>query len=200
MLKEASPDYVIHELLAKRWSPYGFQSRSVAADDLRSLFEAARWSASSFNEQPWRFIVATQADAAEFEKMLSCLAEPNQVWAKVAPVLALGVAKLDFSQNGKPNRVAIYDLGAAACSLTFEATARGLMVHQMAGILPDKARELYQVPEGFDVITALAIGYAADPESLSDRLKERDQKPRQRKPLSEFVFDGEWGTASAVIS
>ena len=200
MSKEASPDHPIHELLAKRWSPYGFQSRSVATDDLRSLFEAARWSASSFNEQPWRFIVATQANAAEFEKLLACLAEPNQAWAKAAPVLALGIAKLDFTRNGKPNRVAIYDLGAAACSLTFEATARGLMVHQMAGILPDKARELYQVPDGFEVMTALAIGYVADPNDLPDTLKQRDLKPRQRNPLSEFIFGGEWGTASAIIS
>ena len=200
MSKEASPDYPIHELLAKRWSPYGFQSRPVAADDLRSLFEAASWSASSFNEQPWRFLVSTQANAAEFEKMLSCLAEPNQVWAKAAPVLALGIAKLDFTRNGKANRVAIYDLGAAACSLTFEATARGLMVHQMAGILPDKARDLYQVPDGFEVMTALAIGYVADPNDLPDALKQRDLKPRQRNPLSEFVFGGEWGTASETVS
>ncbi|MCG8362507.1 MAG: nitroreductase family protein [Pseudanabaenales cyanobacterium] len=200
MSKEASPDYPIHELLAKRWSPYGFQNRPVAEADLRSLFEAARWSASSFNEQPWRFIIATQANALDFEKMLSCLAEPNQVWAKAAPVIALGIAKLDFTHNGKPNRVAIYDLGAAACSLTLEATARGLMVHQMAGVLPDKARQLYQVPDGFEVMTGLAIGYIADPNDLADNLKQRDLKPRQRQPLSEFVFGGKWGATSEVVS
>ena len=200
MSKEASPDYPIHELLAKRWSPYGFQNRPVAEADLRSLFEAARWSTSSFNEQPWRFIIATQANALDFEKMLSCLAEPNQVWAKAAPVIALGIAKLDFTHNGKPNRVAIYDLGAAACSLTLEATARGLMVHQMAGVLPDKARQLYQVPDGFEVMTGLAIGYIADPNDLADNLKQRDLKPRQRQPLSEFVFGGKWGATSEVVS
>lgn len=200
MSKEAAPNHPIHELLTKRWSPYGFQNRPVAEADLRSLFEAARWSASSFNEQPWRYIVATQANAPDFEKMLSCLAEPNQVWAKAAPVLALGIAKLDFTHNGNPNRVAIHDLGAAACSLTIEATARGLMVHQMAGILPDKARELYQVPAGFEVITGLAIGYVADPNDLPDKLKQRDLQPRQRKPLSEFVFGGEWGAAAEIVS
>src|SRR5918912_901138 len=161
--KQATPDHPIHELLAKRWSPYAFADRPVAEEDLRSLFEAARWSASSYNEQPWSYLVATKAEPAEFERLLSCLVEGNQVWAKAAPVLALGCTSLNFTRNGQPNAAAQHDLGLASGNLVLEATARGLAVHQMIGILPDRARELYQVPEGVRPLTGLAIGYAGDP-------------------------------------
>ena len=197
--KRATTDYPIHELLAERWSPYGFEDRPVAEADLRSLFEAARWAASSYNEQPWSYLVATRENPEEFARLLSCLVEPNQAWAKAAPVLALGVVSLRFSRNNKENRAAVHDLGLAAGNLLVEATSRGLSVHQMIGILPDKAGELYQIPENSEVWTALAIGYKADPEKLPDALKERDLAPRQRKPLSDFVFSGKWGDPSPLV-
>ena len=194
--KLATPDHPIQEVLTHRWSPYGFSDRPVSDADLRSLFEAARWAASSYNEQPWRYIVATKADQAAFNTLLSCLVDANQSWAVAAPVLALGCVNLKFSHNGNPNVVAIHDLGAASASLTVEATARGLSVHQMGGILPDRAREVYRIPEGSQAVTALAIGYAADPSNLPDNLKGRDLKPRTRNPINEFLFSGEWGTSS----
>jgi nitroreductase len=197
--KKASIDYPIHELLAERWSPYGFEDRPVAQADLRSLFEAARWAASSYNEQPWNFFVATKENPEEFARLLSCLVEANQEWAKAAPVLVLGVVSLKFSRNNKDNRAAVHDLGLAAGNLVVEATARGLCVHQMIGILPDKAREVYQIPEHYEAWTAMAIGYKADPAKLPDALKERDLTPRQRKPLSQFVFTGKWGQPSPLV-
>ena len=199
MSKRASNDYPVHDLITKRWSPYSFADRPVSNSDLRSLFEAARWAASSYNEQPWSYIVATKENPKEFERLLSCLVEGNQVWAKAAPVLALGITTLNFVRNNKPNRVAVHDLGLAAGNLCLEATARGLMVHQMVGILPDKAREIYEIPEGSEAYTGIAIGYAGDPNSLPDKLKERDLTPRQRKPLGEFVFGGKWGTSSDLV-
>jgi nitroreductase len=198
--KEASPDHPIHELLARRWSPYGFADRPVSRDDLRSLFEAARWAPSSYNEQPWSYIIATRDNPAEFEGVLSCLVEGNQGWAKAAPVLALGCTSLKFIKNGKTNAAAIHDLGLAAANLCVEATARGLYVHQMIGILPDKARVVFQVPESVQPLTALAIGYAADPNTLPEKIKERDTTPRTRKRLSEFVFSGKWGSPSGVFT
>lgn len=200
MTKRASADHPIHELISDRWSPYGFSDRPVSQSDLCGLFEAVRWSASSYNEQPWSFIVAAKDKPDRYEEILSCLLEGNQGWAGQAPVLMIAVASMRFSRNNKPNRVAIHDLGLAAATLTFEATARGLAVHQMAGILPDKARVLFAIPEGHDPITALAVGYAEAPESLPDALKERDSAPRTRKPLSQFVFEGKWGDASAKIA
>lgn len=197
--KQAVPDHPIHELIANRWSPYALDERPVPEDDLRSLFEAARWAASSYNEQPWSYLVATKANPAEFQRLLSCLVEGNQAWAKAAPVLAIGCTRLHFVRNGKPNAAAVHDLGLASATLTLEATARGLFVHQMIGILPDKARELYRIPEGVEPLTGLAIGYLADPNTLPDVYRQRDLTPRQRKSLAEIVFGGQWGTASPVV-
>lgn len=198
-IKQASPDHPVHELITKRWSPYAFSDRPVSDADLRSIFEGARWSASSYNEQPWRYILATKSNPAEFEKLLSCLVDANQAWAKAAPVLALGCTSLNFSLNGKPNAAAVHDLGLASASLTFEATARGIYVHQMIGILPDKARETYRIPADVQPLTGLALGYSADPNILPEKLKERDLATRTRKKLAEFVFAGEWGKASTIV-
>ena len=200
MSKQAHPDHPVHELIANRWSPYGYDERPVSDADLCSLFEAVRWAASSYNEQPWSYIVARKQDAEPYERILSCLVEGNQGWAKAAPVLALGCTSLKFTRNGKPNMAALHDLGLAAGNLVLEATARGLAVHQMIGILPDKARVTFEVPEGVQVLTGLAIGYASDPSTLPDALKERDLAPRQRKTLSEFVFGGKWGSASGIVT
>jgi nitroreductase len=197
--KIAQPDHPIHELIAQRWSPYGYADKPVSEVDLRSLFEAARWAASSYNEQPWRYIVATKQNAGEFDKLLSCLVEGNQGWAKNAPVLALGCIGLKFSHNGSPNKAAEHDLGIASATLTLEATHRGLHVHQMIGILPDKAREVYGIPEDFKAHTALAIGYRKDPGELPDQIRDRDTKPRPRKPLPEIVFGAKWGSASHIV-
>ncbi len=195
MIKHANTEHPVQDFVAKRWSPYGFADRDVSEGDLHSLFEAARWAASSFNEQPWSYIVATSAQEAEFARLLSCLVEANQSWAKAAPVLALGVATLNFKRNNKPNHVAIHDLGLATGNLVAEATARGLAVHQMSGILPDRAREFYVIPEGSEAVTGIAIGYAGDPEALPEEIQKRDSTLRERKPQREFVFGTSWGKA-----
>jgi nitroreductase len=198
-IKKAVTDYPILQVLAERWSPYGFDDRPVREADLRSLFEAARWAASSYNEQPWRYLIATKEDPREFKRLLLCLVEGNQVWAKAAPVLALGIVSLRFARNDKDNRAAVHDLGLASGNLLVEATSRGLSVHQMIGILPDKAREVYQIPEHYEAWTALAIGYRTDAAKQEGLPDERDLAPRQRKPLSEFVFTGQWGQPSPLV-
>jgi nitroreductase len=197
--KTAHTDHPVHELVARRWSPCAFAERAVADDDLRSLFEAARWAPSSYNEQPWRYIVARRQDEAAFERLLSCLVEGNQVWARTAPVLALGCVSLDFARNGKPNKAALHDLGLAAGNLLLEATARGLYVHQMIGILPDRARELYAIPERCEAVTGLAIGHLGDPSTLPDFYRARDLAPRSRRPLGELVFGARWGETSGLV-
>ena len=198
-IKNAVTDHPILKLLSERWSPYGFERRPVPEAALRSLFEAARWAASSYNEQPWNYLVATREDPLEFGRLLGCLVEANQAWAKTAPVLVLGVVSLQFARNKQDNRAAVHDLGLAAGNLVMEATARGLSVHQMIGILPDKAREVYQIPEHFEAWTVMAIGYKTDPAKLPDDLRERDMTPRQRKPLGKFVFTGQWGQPSPLV-
>jgi nitroreductase len=198
-IKQAVIDHPILQLLSDRWSPYSFDDRPVPEADIRSLFEAARWAASSYNEQPWNYLVATKDNPQEFERMLSCLVEANQAWAKAAPVLVLGVVSMQFAKNKQDNRAAAHDLGLAAGNLVVEATARGLSVHQMIGILPDKAREIYKIPEHYEAWTAMAIGYKADPAKLAEALKARDLTPRQRRPLGQFVFTGQWGLPSPLV-
>lgn len=198
-MKRATADHPIHELIATRWSPYAFSDRPVAKDVVCSLFEAARWAPSSYNEQPWSYIVATCEEPEEFARLLGCLVEVNQEWARNAPVLALGVVRLTFARNGKPNRAAHHDLGLAAGNLVLEATSRGLFVHQMIGIEPDKARETYAIPDHSEALTGIAVGYLGEGDALAEKLRERDTAPRTRKPLGEFVFGGKWGTPSSVV-
>jgi nitroreductase len=190
--KVAATQYPIHDLIAKRWSPRAFDPRPIPAEQIRSILEAARWSASSFNEQPWRFLVARREDSEEFEKMLGCLMEGNQGWARNAGVLMLTVARKTFTANDKPNRVALHDIGLAAATLTLQATALGLCVHQMAGIHPDKIREAYGVPDGYEPETAIAIGYEGSLESLPENLREMENAPRDRRAQNEFVFCDSW--------
>ncbi len=191
--------YPINYLLRQRWSPRTFSDRNVEPEKIRSVLEAARWAASSSNEQPWNFLVALKSETAEFEKMLSCLVEKNQQWARSAPVLMLACASTVSPRTQKPNRHAYYDLGQAVMSLVVEATALGLHLHQMAGFSPDKARELYAIPHSADAVAAIAIGYVGDPNSLPDELKSRELTPSERKPLGEFVYAGRWGERASFL-
>lgn len=196
MSKIAKPDHPIHDFIAQRWSPYCFEPRAVEPEKLASCLEAARWAASSYNEQPWTYFVATRDDQPEFTKLLGCLLEANQVWAQHAGVLLLGVVANSFTRNGNPNRVAQHDLGLAAGNLCLQATALGLSVHQMAGLNPDKARVTYGIPASHTILTAIAIGYAASPDVSDPQLAERDRGERGRKPLREFVYRGQWGQSA----
>lgn len=190
MSKTANPEYPIHEILKNRWSPYGFSDRPVDEDVLCSLFEAARWAASSYNEQPWRFLVATQDDPDEFDRMVSCLTEGNRSWARQAPVLILTAASTRFSHNDRPNASAWHDVGLASANLAFEATARGLSLHWMGGILRDRIAEEYGLPDDFEPVTGIAVGYREAIDAVPDPFRERDRKPRARRPIDETVFTG----------
>jgi nitroreductase len=193
--KRATPDHPVHDLIADRWSPYVFEPRGVEREKLLSCLEAARWAASSFNEQPWSFLVAERTDETEFKRMLSCLMEANQAWAADAGVLLLTVVAKSFSRNNNPNRVAQHDLGLAMGNFSLQATQLGLTVHQMAGVELSKVRTTYSIPDSHEPVTAIAVGYAGDP-AQNEALAPRDQSPRSRKPLSEFVFCGGWQQAA----
>jgi nitroreductase len=200
MQKPAANDFPVHPLIRDRWSPRAFADKPIPADILRSLFEAARWAPSSSNEQPWAYLVATKEDKVNFEKTLKTLAESNARWAKNASALGIAVVELEFAKNHAPNRNAQYDTGAATAFLTVEATAHGLAVHQMAGFDPEKARQAFAIPAGWEAIAALAIGYPGDPEALPQPLKDRELAPRVRKPIGEFVMTGGWGHSAPFAS
>ena len=194
----APVDHSVHDLIRRRWSPRVFSAQKVTAVELRSLFEAARWAASSFNEQPWSFIVATRDDPEEYERLLTCLVQANQAWAWHAPVLMLSVAKLGFDRNGKPNRHAFHDVGQAAANLCLQATAMGLFVHQMAGFEMDKARKTFAIPESHEPVAAIALGHPADPATLGGDVFEHTRKKRERKRLSAFVYARQWGESATL--
>jgi nitroreductase len=196
-LKKAPGHDSILPVVLHRWSPRSFADRDVSSADLKTAFEAARWAASSFNEQPWRFLVGTR-NSETYRKILSVLMEFNQLWARTAPVLILGVAKTKFSHNGSPNAVALYDLGAAAATLCYQATALGLHTHQMGGFDRDAARKVFGVPEDYIFGAVIALGYQGEPAALpSEQMQAQETAPRQRKPLSEIVLSG-WGEPASL--
>lgn len=199
MKKPAPAGHPIHELIRERWSPRAFLPKPVEPAKLLSVLEAARWAPSSYNGQPWSFLVARAEEPEEFAKLLGCLVEANQAWAKAAPVLMISVAKKTFDHNGKPNRCAVHDVGLASENLTLEAVAQGLFTHGMAGIEVDKIREVYGLPEDCEAMAGWALGYPGDPDMLEGALKERELAPRKRKELSEFVFGGKWGEPAKVL-
>jgi nitroreductase len=176
----------VHDLIARRWSPREFSNRPVEPEKLASLFEAARLAPSSYNQQPWNFVVARRENSVDYSRMLSLLAQPNAAWARSAPVLAVSVAQRNFTHNGQPNRFAFHDVGQAVAYLTLQATALGLSVHQMGGFNVERARELLAIPAGYEPVAAIALGYAQDPAAPPP-------SPRPRSAASEFVYSGQWG-------
>jgi len=197
--KPAPTQYPVHELIRNRWSPRAYSDRPVEKDQLLSLLEAARWAPSSYNHQPWRFIVATKDDITEYNRLLSTLVEFNQGWAKNAPVLILAVAKLHFD-DGKLNRHAFHDIGLALENLIIQATSLGLSTHQIAGFQADLARKEYGIPDEYEPATVITVGYAGDPQSLPDGLRERELAPRVRKTLKEIVFTEKWENVLPILT
>lgn len=176
----------------QRWSARSFADRDVSTADLARVFEAARWAASSNNEQPWKFIVGRRNSETN-KKIASALAGFNQTWAPSAPVLILGVANTQFARNGAANTYALYDLGAATSYLTLQAAHLGLTTHQMAGFDHEAMRQHLQIPENYALGCVVALGHQGEPSALAnDTLIEREQQPRQRKQLTEFVYSA-WG-------
>lgn len=201
MSERKSPvEHDVHDLIARRWSPHAFSDRGVEPERLASLFEAARWAPSCYNEQPWRFLVAAKHDRAEYEKLLGCLVDANRAWAQNAPVLVLSVASLRFARNGKPNRHAMHDTGLAVENLVIQACAMGLVVHQMAGFDVDAARTRFEIGDAYEPAAMIAIGYPGDAASLDPHLRERESAPRSRNPFDAFVFRGTLGNPASLKS
>jgi nitroreductase len=177
----------VDDLIRRRWSPRAYSDKEVTAAELKKLFEAARWAASSSNEQPWRFLVGRRGDET-YQKIFNALVEFNQSWARSAPVLVLSVAKKSFTAKGNPNAYGMHDTGAATATLALQATANGLHTHSMAGFDREQARASFAIPSDYEIGAVTAIGYLGDPVGLPEHLHKMEVSPRQRKPLEEFVF------------
>ena len=196
--KPAQTTAPLHDLLRERWSPRAFQTKAVSKTDLTAILEAGRWAASSNNGQPWRFIVATSDDGAGHAAAVAGFNVRNQRWVKAAPVLIFTCARKAFEANGNANAHSWYDTGAAVALMTIEAEARGLKVHQCAGIEREHIRTTYGVPEEFDICSGFVIGHQGDADGLPEELPGREKEPRARKPLAEIAFAGKFGTPTKL--
>jgi len=186
----------VMDVVSGRWSPRAFDHQQhVEKHKILACLEAARWSASCFGDEPWRFIVAErQANPETWDAMLGILAEGNQVWAKHAPVLILACAAINFSHNDKPNRWAAYDAGQAMSALSLQAVSEGLVTHSMGGFDMDAARIAFEIPVGFIPMSVTALGYLGEASLLPDHYRVIETSLRERKPLQELAFTS-WGKA-----
>lgn len=196
IVKLAETQVPIHDLIGRRWSARAFSDRPIDRETLLGVFEAARWAASSGNEQPWAFLVATRDEPKNHEDLLGVLVDSNRSWADKAPVLILALARVE--KDGRPIRHALYDLGQAAANLTLQATAHGLTTHTMGGFHVQAARERFAVPAEWEPVSVIALGYPGDPETLTEKLRQRETAQRQRKPLASFVFSGSWDHPASI--
>jgi nitroreductase len=195
--KAPAVDGVIPQIL-HRWSPRAFLDKDVSGKDLNTIFEAVRWTASSFNEQPWRFLLGRKGSVT-YKKIFDSLMPFNQKWAGHAPILILGVARTKFSHNGDLNRVALFDLGAASMTLALETSALGLHAHQMGGFDAEAVLKAFAIPPDYVAGSVIALGYQGEPDSLPvEQMKQQETSKRSRKSLDEFVFEG-WETPAQLV-
>jgi len=191
LIKQPALDYDIHPLIASRWSPRAFDSRSVEPEKLKRIFEAARWSASSSNLQPWNFLVGFKNDEV-YQKIFNSLVEFNQLWAVHAPILVLAIAKI-INSRGEVNSSAEYDLGQAVAMLSIQAMNVGVYVHQMGGFDKEVITQELEIPDGFKVIVALTLGYRTEEDVLPPKLQKLEMSPRTRHSSTEWVFTEHFG-------
>jgi nitroreductase len=182
-------------LFAERYSGVSFDAeRTLAPEQILALAEAARWAPSCHGDQPWRYLLCDKArDAAAWETAFNCLVEKNQAWCKAAPLLIVVCCDTVLSKTGQPNAFGAYDTGAASVSLCLQAASLGLMTHQMAGFVAQKARELFQIPERFTPLAMMAVGYQLPEAQLPEAFKARELAARTRNPLDQNFFAGAWG-------
>jgi nitroreductase len=185
----------IHDLLARRWSPRAFDpDKAVSAEQLAALLEAARWAPSCNGDEPWRYLIWERSRHPEgWQKAFDCLSDNNKKWVKNVPVLMLSCAGSIFGHSGKPNRYGPHDVGAASVCLALQGAALGLAVHQMGGYDASKARAAFNIPEGYTPMAMIAVGYQTSPDVLDADTREKELKPRSRKPIQTQFFDGAWG-------
>jgi nitroreductase len=193
--KRAATAVPVHDLIARRWSPRAYdRDRPVTREQVLALLEAARWAPSCFGDEPWRFLVWDRVrDEAAWRRAFDCLGEGNRKWVINAPLLLAAIANTAFDHNGKPNRWAQYDTGAASENLCLQACALGLAAHQMGGFDAGKLKQEFAIPEGYTPMAMIAVGHPASAEILEPDHRERELGPRRRKPMETRFFEGAWG-------
>jgi nitroreductase len=187
MTRSALTSAPLHPLLSERWSPRGFDaSHRLPERQLTALLEAARWSPSANNAQPWRFVVAERGDAA-FERLVRTLSGNNRRWAGRASALLLVLAET-VDETGAPRAYGLYDTGQAVAHLVTQAESEGLSTHQMGGFDRAAAVDAFGIDPRLTPVVVIAVGLRQDEHGLPDDLAEREGAPRRRRPLSELII------------
>jgi len=186
-----TPQYPVHPIIVNRWSGRAMSGESVTDQELFSLFEAARWAPSSYNNQSWRFIYAKR-DTPSWKTLFNLLVPFNQDWAKNASVLIVAFSKTTFDHNGKPARTHAFDTGAAWENLALQGVSMGLVVHGMEGFDYEKAKKDLKIPDDYEVHAMIVVGKPGKKEDLPPELQERET-PSDRKPITQFIFEGTFG-------
>ncbi|MCO6500429.1 MAG: nitroreductase family protein [Vicingus serpentipes] len=182
----------INKLISERYSPRAFSDQPITEDQIKLILKAASLAASSYNEQPWRFVYALKENQEAFSRVFSCIMDFNHDWAKHAPALIVCVVKDNLSLNDKPNIHAWHDMGLAVGNLSLQALSMGIYVRQMGGFDSEIARTQLSIPKGYTPISVIALGYIGDINNLPVYLQERENSPKQVKPLEEVIFEGTW--------
>jgi len=185
--KIAKTGHPVNELIAKRWSARAFSTKPVERSKLLSILEAARWAPSSKNEQPWRYIIFSIDNPVKLMEAQSVLLESNS-YAKRAPILICAIARKNYSEGEKYNRLHFHDLGAANENMFLEAFNQGLIMHEMGGFDVQKAVEVFKIPEDYEIGIMIAIGYQDKYSVLPERFREKAYSPRVRRKLSEIAY------------
>lgn len=183
-------DHPIQELLLNRWSPRAMTGESIDDETIQSLFEAARWAPSSYNNQPWRFLYAKK-DTPHFAKFFNLLVDFNKAWCEKSALLGVIAAETTFEKNKKPSVTHALDTGAAWENLALEGNSRNLVVHGMQGFDYERARAELKIPDEVEILAMFAVGKPAPKEELSEDLQKKET-PSSRKKVSEFAFEGFW--------
>lgn len=192
--KPADTEQAIEKVIAERWSGRAYDPTIAVSDQqITALCEAARWAPSCFGDEPWRFIIWNKhQDEASWQQVLECLAEGNQQWAKNSSLLILAASVKTFSHNDSDNRWSGYDTGAASISLCLQATALGLLSHQMGGFDADKIKNTFGLPDDLQCWAMIAVGHPAPLDSLNEQQLERELTARKRRPLTELFYKNGW--------
>ena len=194
MLEKTGTTKNIIPAIANRWSPMAFSESEVSAEIITDILEAARWAPSSFNEQPWRFLVMNKHDNSDsYDQLLDCLAPFNKKWAATVPILILVAAKTTFDRNGKVNKHALFDTGQAVANMIIQATESGLHSHQIGGVDFEKAHEVFKIDSDYELVDVIALGYQGNHLDLPEDMRKREEAPRSRKPLQEVAFHNRFG-------
>ena len=183
-------EFSVDDLFIDRWSPRAMSGEEISEEELFSLFEAARWAPSSYNNQPWRFLYGMR-DSQNWDRFYNLMGDFNQKWAVNASVLIVVAAKTTFDHNDKPNRTFSFDTGAAWMNLALQGWLKGFVVHAMAGFDYDRAKRDLNVPDGYEVQAMIAVGKPGEKGKLPENIQ-KSEKPNSRKNISEFVFEGKF--------